>query len=140
MAPHKHQAKWLAGRAGSALGLTMALMIGAAAERTTAQPPGPPRPEPAKAGAPKAGVSVNDAKSYRGYTLVAPMNSTKTYLIDMDGRVVKTWESDTQPALTAYLLEDGHLLRPGNAGRGGFGPGMGGRVQEFDWDGQVIWD
>src|SRR5262249_44445040 len=64
---------------GLATALGLAAMMVAAAERGSAQPPAglpapPGGPEPAK-----AGVSVNDAKAYRGYTLVAPMTSTKTY-------------------------------------------------------------
>jgi hypothetical protein len=57
------------------------------------------------------------------------MNSTETYLIDMEGRIVKRWKSDYTPALSAYLLENGHLLRPGavrGAGIGGPGSGGGG--------------
>ncbi len=115
----------------------------------------PPRdPEPAKTGpadgpgpkaapAPKLGLHVNEPGALQGYTLVAPMNSTKTYLIDMQGRVVKEWKSDYTPAMCAWLLENGNLLRPATAGRGqGFGaiPGAGGRVQEFTWDGELVWD
>jgi hypothetical protein len=103
--------------------------------------------QPAKDGPPKgpktgkSGVSVNDAKAFKGYTLVAPMNSTKTYLIDMDGRVVHTWECGTTPALSTYLLDNGNLLRPAAMGKGGMAmPGAGGRVQEFKWDGTLQWD
>lgn len=85
------------------------------------------------------GVSVNLPSTYQGYTLVAPMNSTITYLIDMEGRIVNEWKSEFTPALSAYLLENGRLLRPA-ANRGGFGPGAGGRIQEFDWDGELVWD
>ena len=55
------------------------------------------------------------------------------------------------------LLENGHLLRPGALNGGGFGgrggggfggpggggfngPGSGGRIQEFAWDGTLVWD
>ena len=101
----------------------------------SAQPPGSPER------AIEAGLSVNDSRAYQGYSLVAPMNSTTTYLIDMDGQVVNRWKSDFTPALSAYLLENGHLLRPG-AQRGGSigGAGAGGRVQEFSWDGELLWD
>jgi hypothetical protein len=78
-----------------------------------------------------------------GYTLISPMRSTETYLLDMEGRVVRTWTSDCPPALCAYLLENGNLLRPGVAyGQAAFarGPGAGGRVQEFTWDGEMVWD
>jgi hypothetical protein len=38
----------------------------------------------------KAGVTLNDPKACQGYTLLAPLGSTKPYLIDMQSRIVKT--------------------------------------------------
>jgi hypothetical protein len=42
------------------------------------------------------------------------------------------------------LLENGHLLRPGSIGGDsrvfGPGPGVGGRIQEFTWEGELVWD
>lgn len=84
------------------------------------------------------GLSVNEANAYQGYTLIFPLQSTSTYLVDMDSRVVKEWKSDFTPAHSAYLLPNGHLLRPG--AERGFGPGAGGRIQEFNWDGDLVWD
>src|SRR5437868_4783951 len=54
---------------------------------------------PSKAAAPpaaavKPGLAVNDPRAFQGYTLFGPFDSTTTYLIDMQGRVVHTWESD----------------------------------------------
>lgn len=88
------------------------------------------------------GLVVNEPQAFQGYTLLAPMKSKTTYLLDMQGRVVRTWESDTTPALGAALLENGHLLRPGLLPGVPFsdGPGAGGRVQEFTWDGKLVWD
>jgi hypothetical protein len=92
----------------------------------------------------KGGLALNDSRASQGYTLLAPLGATKTYLIDMQGRVVRTWTANCAPASCAYLLENGHLLRPGTLGREGmaFGPGpaAGGRVQEFTWDGELVWD
>lgn len=89
----------------------------------------------------KEGVSVNKEGALKGYTLIAPMNSTNTFLVDLEGRVVNEWKSDYTPALSCYLLPNGHLLRPGNARTEGFGgPGAGGRIQEFDWEGNLVWD
>jgi hypothetical protein len=127
------------------MAMTLTLLLGAlavTAPRAGAQggdKPAGTGPEKEK---PKLGLSVNDPKAFQGYTLLAPMMSTKTYLLDMQGRVVRTWESDCNPALSAYLLEDGHLLRPGTLPQQGFGggPGAGGRVQEFTWDGELVWD
>jgi Arylsulfotransferase (ASST) len=99
--------------------------------------------EKAKPSAVKLGLNLNNAKqTCQGYTLLAPANTTTTYLIDMDGHVVKTWQSDCKPGHSAYLLENGHLLRPGaviNPPFPVFG-GAGGRIQEFSWDGDLLWD
>ena len=84
-------------------------------------------------------LSINKPAAFQGYSLIAPMRSTSTYLIDMEGRIVNQWRSNYTPALSAYLLPNGHLLRPGAEGGGG-GAGAGGRIQEFDWDGNLVWD
>ncbi len=88
----------------------------------------------------KFGLSINEPGAFRGYTLLNPMNHKKTYLIDMDGRVVKTWESQHNSMHAAYLLENGHLFRvavlEGGERAFGGGPGSAGRIQEFDWDGE----
>jgi hypothetical protein len=71
------------------------------------------------------------------------LNSTKTHLIDMEGRVVHGWESAYTAGQEAYLLEDGHLLRAAtlsDSERHFAAAGQGGRVQEFDWDGNILWD
>jgi hypothetical protein len=100
--------------------------------------------EPAKSSAPKLGLSINDARAFQGYTLLAPMSSTTTYLLDMQGRVIHSWASDCYPALCPLLLENGHLLRPGSIGNEsrvfGPGPGVGGKIQEFTWAGKLVWD
>jgi hypothetical protein len=92
----------------------------------------------------KLGLSINDPKAFRGYTLLNPMNKKTAYLIDMEGRIVNTWESQQQSMQAAYLLENGHLFRLATLGGEdrafGGGPGAAGRIQEFDWDGQLVWD
>ena len=47
------------------------------------------------------------------------------------------------PAVVAYLLDNGHLFRTAeatNRNQRFQGPAMGGRLQEFDWDGNLVWD
>jgi hypothetical protein len=89
----------------------------------------------------KVGLLVNEASACKGYTLIASSNSTTTYLVDMEGRVVNTWKSDCMPGLSAYLLENGNLLRTGQVKKPPFfGGGTGGRIQEFSWDGNLVWD
>jgi hypothetical protein len=91
----------------------------------------------------KLGLVINDPRAFQGYTVLSPMNSTTTYLLDMQGKVVHSWKSNCTPALCAYLLDNGHLLRPGTV-RGEKqaigGPGAGGRIQEFTWEGELVWD
>ena len=99
-----------------------------------------PAPPQAKV---KLGLVTNDSGTFRGYTLLNPMNHKKAYLIDVEGRIVKTWESEHQSTHPAYLLEDGHVLRVATLGEErafGGGGGSAGRVQEFDWDGKLVWD
>jgi hypothetical protein len=97
---------------------------------------------PSGAATEKTGLLLNDARAFQGYTLLAPLAHPKTYLIDMEGRVVKTWETNCGPGLSAYLLEDGHLLRSGLLAEDALAstPGAGGRFQEFAWDGSLLWD
>ena len=86
----------------------------------------------------ESGVVLNTDKASPGYTLIAPLGSTTSYLIDLSGNVAHQWESQYRPGQSAYLLEDGSLLRaakvednPAFPARGG----SGGRVQRFDWNG-----
>ena len=61
------------------------------------------------------GLIRNDAGAFAGYTLVSPLQSKSTFLIDMNGRVVKTWDTDSTPSSIAYLLDNGDLMRAGLA-------------------------
>lgn len=89
------------------------------------------------------GVTKYDAgKSFGGYTLFAPtVKSTTTYLINMEGDIVHTWESKYPPGLYATLLPNGNLLRsaslPDQPVKIG---GAGGMIQEIDWNGKVVWE
>ena len=90
---------------------------------------------------PKLGLQINEASACKGYTLLAPISSTSTFLIDMEGKVVHTWKTDCHPGQSAYLLDNGHLLRTGLIKDPFFfGGGVGGRIQEFTWDGELVWD
>ena len=88
------------------------------------------------------GLFQNDTnKAFNGYTLFAPLRSMTTYLINNDGRLVHSWQSNFTPGNSVYLLENGHLLRSGDVNNRTFtSGGQGGRVQEFDWDGNLLWD
>ena len=88
------------------------------------------------------GLVKNLPSAFQGYTVVAPLRSTSTFLIDMEGEVVHEWKSQYTPTFGVHLLANGTLLR---AGRDPNNPlfdvgGQGGIVQEIAWDGSVIWE
>lgn len=86
-------------------------------------------------------LQYDSSRTYNGYTLFSTVNSKTTYLIDMEGQIVHTWNHDTRAGRYVVLLENGNLLRGGvlepqytTLG------GEGGVVQEIDWDGNVVWE
>jgi hypothetical protein len=86
------------------------------------------------------GLFQNDAGTAEGYSLFAPLNSTKTYLIDNCGREVHQWSSGYTPGNTVYLREDGRLVRADRLTNPDFNiGGVGGRVEFLDWNSNVTW-
>lgn len=67
-------------------------------------------------------------RSYNGYTLFAAKG--KTYLVDMLGCVVHTWNLGTNP----HLLDDGHILDAASDDPSGFSG-----FKELDWNGSTVW-
>jgi hypothetical protein len=131
------------------IAVVAAVSIVAAVELLTAQPDspravqGPTSDSRIAAGAPHLGLQVNEPRASGGYTLIAPLHSTETYLIDMQGRVVHAWHSQYTAGEDAYLLENGHLLRAAHLGDNEAFftcASQGGRIQEFTWDGELVWD
>ncbi len=92
----------------------------------------------------RAGPISSDERAFPGYTLLAPISTTAAYLIDVDGEVIHTWESDATAGNAVYLLESGHLLRTEAVAPRGERKfergGAGGRVREIAWDGTVVWE
>ncbi len=104
--------------------------------------PGTPTPSPTPAQT--LGVLVHESETFEGYTLFPPLRYRETYLIDSDGRVVRSWSSQFTPGQSAYLLETGELLRPAYVGDGVnprfHGGGSAGRIERFSWDGALVWE
>lgn len=87
------------------------------------------------------GLVKTSEAAFAGYTLIAPLQSTDTVLIDMQGEPVHRWKSDAPPGQSVYLTEAGHLLRAERVDNPVFhGGGQGGRIREFDWEGQLLWE
>ncbi len=86
------------------------------------------------------GLLLREQGSFDGYTLFNPAGSRDTYLVDPRGRVVNSWASGLLTGMSAYLLPNGNLLRTGAPGNTVFtSGGNGGVVEEFAWDGTLVW-
>ncbi len=116
-----------------ALLVALLLPVALAPERATAQNPGGLDEQ--------RGLRVNTDRAAPGYVLFSPAISGITYLIDSEGQVVNTWTSEYGTGHGVYLLDNGNLIRAGRiADHGEFMGGQGGQIQEFTWDGELVWD
>lgn len=90
----------------------------------------------------KVGLIRTSAGAAPGYTLFAPLDSTVTYLVDNNGRLVHSWNSRYEPGHAVHLLPDGTLLRSArdSVQRHFRGGGLGGRVERLAPDGTVLWE
>ena len=83
-------------------------------------------------------------KAFPGYTLVAPVLSTKTHLMDMQGRdVYDVGEQLHRGRKSRTCSRMATCCGPASFPRMSdslAGPQAGGRVQEFTWDGELVWD
>ena len=68
-------------------------------------------------------------KACNGYTLFGTRG--RSYLIDMEGRVVHTWPIGTNP----HLLDNGNILAASKDDPSGFQG-----FKEVDWDGKTVWE
>jgi len=68
-------------------------------------------------------------KAFQGYTFFGVGN--RTFLLDMEGRVVHTWPIGTNP----HLLDNGHILDASKDDPSGFGG-----FKEVDWNGKTVWE
>ncbi len=100
------------------------------------------RPAAAQDADERRGLRSNTPEASPGYVIFNPNRSLTTYLVDLEGRVVHTWQSDYPPGGGAYLLDNGHLLRAAREPDVPVfsGGGQSGRLQELTWDGEVVWD
>jgi len=69
------------------------------------------------------------ARAFVGYTLFGVAG--RTFLIDMEGRVVHTWPVGTNP----QLLDNGHVVDASRDDPSGFQG-----FKEVDWDGKTVWE
>lgn len=68
-------------------------------------------------------------KAFIGYTLFGVGN--RTFLLDMEGRVLHTWPVGTNP----HLLDNGHIVDASKDDPSGFQG-----FKEVDWEGETVWE
>jgi len=91
-------------------------------------------------------LSYEPWNSLDGYNLIYPHNQSNVYLLNNCGEIVHMWEDEFgfKPGNTAYLTEDGNLLktkRPSDISSDAIWAGGGGAIVELrDWDNNLIWD
>lgn len=88
------------------------------------------------------GLLVHTDKAFPGLNLFTPLDSGSTYLMDNAGRVINEWRSEFRPS-SVYLRENGNIVRLSTYGRDGngtfHGGGAGYCVEEFNWEGERVW-
>ncbi len=81
------------------------------------------------------------ATPYDGYTLYSPNGGNRTYLLDMDNSVVHTWIHTRSGGYSAYLLEDGSVLRPALSTNSNLNGGAAaGIVEQRGADNALMWE
>ncbi len=93
------------------------------------------------------GVMVNADGAYDGYVLLTPMTDESVYLMDNDGRIIRTWHIEGTTGVTeAHLLENGNLMVVAGARDAvdtSLIPGanrFNGSIREYTWDGELVWE
>ncbi len=80
-------------------------------------------------------------QGFEGFALYSEINDNTTYLIDAEGDIAHTWNSQYGCNYAVQLLPDGNLARgvvnPGNALNGA---AVGGRLEVLAPNGDVVWD
>ncbi|MBC8753306.1 aryl-sulfate sulfotransferase [Kordia sp. YSTF-M3] len=73
------------------------------------------------------------------YTLLSPLGSTDTFLINNEGFVVHKWEAETS-ALVTYLTNEGNLIRTLRQNDSEFtGGGATGAIEILNFEGDPVW-
>lgn len=82
-----------------------------------------------------------NAQSFDGYALYNLLNENTTYPIDKDGNIAHTWSNSTSCNYAVRMKEDGNIVRGAVYSSNQLtGAAVGGRIQEIDPLGNVVWD
>lgn len=87
------------------------------------------------------GAKIYSQNEFDGFALYNAQNNTTAYLIDKNGEIAHTWSCDLPCNYTVLLKNNGNLIRGAiNPGNQLGGAAQGGRIQEIDPNGNVVWE
>ncbi len=91
----------------------------------------------------KRGLIINTPEATPGYILFHNGGGTanSTYLMNLEGTIVHEWKGDL-PVFNSYLQDDGRVFRlERDPDFPVFdGGGQAGRIREYSWDGELLWN
>jgi len=83
----------------------------------------------------------NPDKTFDGFTTVAPIRHTASYLINMEGHIVHTWKLPGPLGTKGYIIPNGNFLGSAVTQEGApIKAAKGGHIFELDWDGNIVWE
>ena len=87
---------------------------------------------------------VNTEGAYEGYTLFSPANTPSVYLMDNEGRIIHTWETEGKAGvMEAHLRDNGHLVVVAGPRDTPHTPERimrEGSIREYTWDNAFVWE
>ena len=84
--------------------------------------------------------SIYAQSEFDGFALYNAQNNNTTYLIDKEGDIAHIWNCELNCNYTVLLKNNGNIVRGAvNPGNQLTGAAQGGRVQEIDPDGNIVW-
>jgi hypothetical protein len=86
-------------------------------------------------------IQFVNAQSFNGFALYNKAGENTTYLIDEGQQIAHTWNMSSECNYTVQLKRNGNLIRGiKNNGNTLNGAAEGGKVQEVDPQGNIVWD
>lgn len=87
------------------------------------------------------GVNIFDEdEAMEGYIFFTPNSSNRAYIVDNCGYVINEYIRGNRPGFSAYLLDNGLMLRANKVNNASFNQAStGGQVELVDWDNNTVW-
>ena len=90
-------------------------------------------------------ISIVFSQPFQGFTVFTPMSTSETnpttVFINNELEIIHTWTHEQGPASMPYLMSDSSIIYPYKvASPTMVAGGVGGGIQQLDWDGTIRWE